>query len=281
MHALLLLLSLTVPLWTQLPSYWNEGLAEIAIYKLEKERYGEIHPGELILVSVSEPFRRKEQVKAEKGSQIDDLVVLKVIQIRRFTTGIYDYSLMSSTFYDVTNHQLIKASFSAQDWCGQEYWQMNLWGKNYQLEWHSYFEQWSDGKTRLPFSFSEDEILARLRINPDFLPVGELELIPSLQSFRLERHETKTQKAVALREALGDKKMKYEINYPSGRMISIIYDVDFPHIIREIRERHKPLEKEKTLTSRAILTKTERIAYWKHNRRHDESLRKRLGLKPP
>lgn len=264
-----------------IPPYWNEGLAELAYYRLEQARYKEIHPGEVVLVTVSEPFRKKKQVKAEKEPQSDDTVVLKVIALHRFATGIYDYSVETSSFYDMIDQKLLKANLSAQDWCGQEFWQMN-WDKNsYRLEWRSYFEDLGDGQIRIPSEFTEDEIIARLRLNPEQLPMGEINLIPSLKNFRLRRMERKIHKAMAKKYNVSLNLTAYEIQYPQTT-ITFVYETKFPHTIREIIEKEETQDKEnKSLTSRMVLQKKERLAYWNLNRKQDLPKRKALGLHWP
>ncbi|MBK9488612.1 MAG: hypothetical protein IPO07_07345 [Haliscomenobacter sp.] len=78
--------------------YWFEGKAEISHYTLSQNRYRDVHPGEAVLVFVTEPFLTDKQVKNEKGQLENSTTVLKLNAIQRFTTGIYDYSVMTSVF---------------------------------------------------------------------------------------------------------------------------------------------------------------------------------------
>ncbi|MEM6772762.1 MAG: hypothetical protein AAF597_19445, partial [Bacteroidota bacterium] len=39
-----------------LSEYWYEGKAEINTYRLEQARYGELHPGQVSMIFVSEDF---------------------------------------------------------------------------------------------------------------------------------------------------------------------------------------------------------------------------------
>ncbi len=85
-------------------SYWYGGKAELAHYDLEQARYGEIHTGEAVFVFVTENMLLNEQVKFEHGDG-ENTSVLKLNAIRRFKTGIYDYSLMRSVFTPVSDDQ--------------------------------------------------------------------------------------------------------------------------------------------------------------------------------
>ncbi|MEL7148626.1 MAG: hypothetical protein AAFO69_19785, partial [Bacteroidota bacterium] len=84
-------------------SYWYQGKAEITSYALEQARYGEVHPGKAVMVFVTEDFSRSKQVKLDfPGRAGNDAVkVLKLNALWKFNTGIYDYSVMQSTFTPV------------------------------------------------------------------------------------------------------------------------------------------------------------------------------------
>ena len=83
------------------------------------------------------------QVKADHpGPQ--DIAILKLNMVRKFFTGIYPYSIMTSIFapLDVQKYPLpLKISSSIQEWCGHVYAQMNLAENEYRVRMHSYFEK--------------------------------------------------------------------------------------------------------------------------------------------
>ncbi|HEY6064603.1 MAG TPA: hypothetical protein VIY96_00515, partial [Thermoanaerobaculia bacterium] len=81
--------------------YWYQGKAELTRYKLDQARYGEMHPGEAVLIFVTEPFLPDRQVKLERGDPSRGVTVLKLNFVRKFFTGMYPYSLMTSTFTPV------------------------------------------------------------------------------------------------------------------------------------------------------------------------------------
>ncbi|NJL73798.1 MAG: hypothetical protein HC892_00945 [Saprospiraceae bacterium] len=83
--------------------YWYKGLAEVNSYDLQQSRYGEMRQGEAVLVFVTEPFSASKQVKLDDPERAgnDNVSVLKTNAIRKFNTGIYDYSMMTSVFTPV------------------------------------------------------------------------------------------------------------------------------------------------------------------------------------
>ena len=105
--------------------YWYAGKAEITSYKLSQVRYGEVHTGTAVNIFVTEDFLPEKQVKADYKNN-SNVPVLKLNSTKKFTTGIYPYSLMTSTFSPIdVNQQAIKISFSAQEWCGNTFVQLN------------------------------------------------------------------------------------------------------------------------------------------------------------
>jgi hypothetical protein len=85
----------------------------------------------------------KTQIKADhSGAQ--DIAILKLNAVRKFFTGIYPYSILTSIFspVDVQKYPLpLKVSSSTQEWCGHVYTQMNLAENEYRVRLHSYFEK--------------------------------------------------------------------------------------------------------------------------------------------
>src|SRR5688572_8355489 len=101
--------------------YWYQGKAELTRYALEQARYGELHKGDAVLVFVTEPFLPEKQVKLERGDPARGVSVLKLNSTRKFFTGIYPYSVMTSTFtpVDFGKTGTLKVTSSTQEWCGQ------------------------------------------------------------------------------------------------------------------------------------------------------------------
>ena len=104
-------------------TYWYQGKAELTRYVLSQARYGDLHGGEAVLIFVTEDFLPKVQVKQERGDAPDALSVLKLNAYRRFYTGIYPYTIMTSSFTPVVPPRapVLKVSTTVQEWCGQAY----------------------------------------------------------------------------------------------------------------------------------------------------------------
>ncbi len=103
------------PLSATFKKYWYAGNAEITSYKLQQARYGELREGTSVLIYVTEPFLPEVQVKAD-GSNANNIPVLKLNATKKYLTGIYPYSIMSSTFYPVHDNQnALKTSLSVQE----------------------------------------------------------------------------------------------------------------------------------------------------------------------
>src|SRR5438093_5303628 len=106
--------------------YWYKGKAELNRYSLEQSRYGQIHKGEAVLIFVTEPFLTDTEVKYEHGDRSKAVPVLKLNFTRRFFTGIYPYTLITSTFtpVDFRKQRTLKIASSTQEWCGVTYSQL-------------------------------------------------------------------------------------------------------------------------------------------------------------
>ncbi|NJN50400.1 MAG: hypothetical protein HC798_04855 [Polaribacter sp.] len=63
--------------------YFKKGKAEVSIYKLEQNRYQEIHPGKLVSIFVTEDFLIDKQVKNETYQSKILTWILKNIQLSK------------------------------------------------------------------------------------------------------------------------------------------------------------------------------------------------------
>ena len=256
-------------------AYWYAGEAEISSYKLEQARYGELRDGHAVLIYVTEDFHAEKQVKADRQNP-DNIPVLKLNATKNFNTGVYPYSIMQSTFYPVSNNKhAIKVSSSIQEWCGHVYSQLNN-KKQFEVMSHSYFESEADQDFTLDKAILENELWTQLRIDPQGLPTGDLEIIPSLEFIRLKHIPLKAYKATVT-NAPG----RYTINYPElDRNLTINYAESFPYTIQGWEEQFQSGygPNAKSLTTRATLQTTIQSPYWSKNGNADESLRKTLQL---
>jgi hypothetical protein len=259
--------------------YWYAGDAEITSYDLKQARYGEIREGSAVKIFVTEPFLKDKQVKAD-GSNPDNIPVLKLNATKNYLTGIYPYSIMTSSFYPVHyNTHALKLAFSSQEWCGQVYAQLNN-REQFQIKSHSYFETEADEEISLAQSHLEDEIWNKIRIDPSTLPIGELKMIPSLEYIRLAHKELRAYSAntkIDTNEGI----TSYEITYPElNRTLTIHFTEDFPYSIETWTDSSKSGygASAETITSTGTKLKRIKTPYWRQNGNKDLYLRDSLGL---
>ncbi len=263
--------------------YWYKGKAELTRYSLEQARYGEIHRGDAVLIFVTEPFLSEKQVKKESTSNAPAVSVLKLNLTKKFFTGIYPYSLMTSVFtpVDYGKNRTLKVASSIQEWCGQTYSQLNLRNDRYKGIMHSYFEEEADQTLEFNTGWLEDEIWTRIRIAPETLPVGEINIVPALQFVQLGHSDLKPEKAMASRKNEG-KIFIYVVDYKTiNRSLTIRFESSFPHAILSWEEKgaggfgpNAPV-----LTTRGVKTHSLMLDYWNKHRNQDAPLREKLGLK--
>jgi hypothetical protein len=267
----------------QFGQYWYQGKAELTRYELNQARYGEMHQGEAILIFVTEPFLPDKQVKLERGDPSKGVTVLKLNSVRKFFTGIYPYSLMTSTFSPVSfstkGTRTLKVASSSQEWCGQTFTQLNLRGGRYEGVLRSYFEDEGDRAFGFDAAWLEDELWTRIRLAPETLPVGRVEVVPGLQYARLWHKEVRPEKAEATLRSDGGEKI-YSLDYSEiPRKLVIRFEAAFPWKIVSWEETQPgAFDGSPLLTTKAVATRTLLLDYWKRHGNADAHFRKELGL---
>lgn len=256
--------------------YWYAGTAELTTYEVTQERYGELRPAEQVNIFVTEDLSKSKQVKlddpAAAGS--DRVPVLKLNSVRRFHTGIYDYSIMQSVFTPVSGQPTLKSTTTVQDWCGQVFTQTNLESDNYHVRAFSYFENEGDQDQKLPIALLEDEIWSRLRLNPALIPTGKLRVIPSAIYTRL-RHKPGAAQNAEISLENGEKESTLTLKYADiPRSLSIRFDATFPHKIQGWEEFN-----EGKLASKGTLKSVRNSAYWGEHDNIHAPLRDSLKLR--
>lgn len=267
--------------------YWYAGDAEINHYELDQARYGEVRIGEAVLIFVTEDFLAKEQVKKEFGDK-PATSVLKLNFMKKFITGIYDYSIMTSAFTPIEFRKFpstLKVTFSAQDWCGQSFGQMNLRDRKLNFQTRSYFQAEGDMDQSLDATYIEDDIWNRMRLEPQTLPLGKIEMVPSLEFIRLKHKELKayTCEANLFLQVNDDKAggefYSYQLTYPElDRKLVVTCESRFPFKILGWKETWNASSSDPQI-SEARLTKTVKKPYWILHSNKEKALRDSLGLR--
>lgn len=261
-------------------AYWYAGKAELNSYTLTQARYGEMRDGEAVLVFVTEPFNPKSLVKSDKSSS-KDVSVLKCNYMKQFITGIYPYSMLTSSFVPVSGSEhALKVATSSQEWCGSTYMELkNL--KKFEVVTNSYFESEANGKASIEKCMLEDELFSKIRMVGSDLPVGDLVIVPSFFYLRLMHQPLKQYNAIAeLIELQTTYSYKIRIEELS-RTIEISFSKEFPFIIEGWTEEYPdgfsdiaPL-----LKTEAKRIKTIKTDYWNKHSNSDLSYRDSLKLR--
>lgn len=267
--------------------YWYGGKAELTSYSLEQARYGEMHSGHAVLIFVTEDFSRSKHVKLDNPSLAGDdrVPILKLNMDKKFNTGVYPYSMMTSVFTPVADHRphALKVTTTSQEWCGHTFTQLNRQGDDYRLREFSYFESEGDVEATLKNALLEDDLWTWIRLRPEALPTGPVQLVPGSMFMRLKHVAWGAQPATAslTGDEADDDLMVYRLEYPKlRRQLTIRFSKDFPHTIEGWEE---------TYTSgwgrnaKQMVTRAERLArlqsdYWSKNRVVDAALREQLRL---
>jgi len=262
--------------------YWYQGKAELASYDLQQVRYGEIREGHAALIFVTEDFSRSKQVKLDYPikNESDVVKVIKLNFTKKFTTGIYPYSTMTSVFTPIylnDDPKTIKLTTSSQEWCGHTFLQANFKNNSYQIQGYSYFESEGDQNYSVDGVIMEDEVWNRIRLNPEELPTGKLEMLPGSLFCRFKHVAFKPEQVVAKMEEGNGTTRQYQLHYPEiKRTLKIEFNSTFPFEIQGWEETYP--EGDQLMTTRASLKKAVQLDYWNKNSNADEYLRSELGI---
>lgn len=263
-------------------TYWQPNKAELNTYQLEQAQAGALHAGEATLVFSTQDFRTDTQVKAETEAGRDKAIpVMQTNIAKKFMMGLDEQLLYTSVFTPINSlifSNTLKVSTSEQNLSGHSYLQLNYRTSAYQVTGKSYVEQEVDDNYAVAKAVLEDELWSRIRIDPDKLPIGELQLIPGTMTTRLRHQRLEPLPAKAKVEPYegvlfpGKFLKSYSIEYPTDdRSLRIIFEGQFPHKIVGWEETYP--SKDNLLTSRAVLKKTIQSDYWNHNTPADSTLR--------
>jgi len=256
--------------------YWYAGTAEISSYDLQQARYGEMRNGTAVMVFVTEPMDAQSQVKADADANTN-IPVMKLNATRDFNTGIYPYTIMSSTFLPLdTQVNATKIAASIQEWCGHAYMQFNNRNAGYEVLLHSYFQSEGDTTLTIANAVTENQLPLQLRLDPVAMPQGSFKLIPSAEFLRLKHVPAAAIDVTAALTTNGDR-YEYRVNMPAlDRTVTYTTEKSFPFRILSWTDRYK--DGADYMETKAVLKETIQSAYWSKNGNEDEFMREELGL---
>lgn len=277
-------------------AYWKSGLAELSAYAVSAERYGEMRKGEAVLVFVYEEINADTRIKVESDRTPPPkrVPVLKLNHALKFSTGVYDYSVMTSVFAGLSGPgvgrrlQPRKVSFTSQEWCGQVFHQVLPGPKSLKSEIRSYFEAEGDSSAILPYPagvapesvFFEDELPILIREMDGTVSepgrTRKLRMVPGLWE-RRKRHVP-----LALAECVLAKVGTETWAGPAGAVPAVKWTSSMQGVETtwhvEAAPPRKLLGWENSRGEKGELIASLRDTYWKHNGNAHAGLRKRLGL---
>ena len=276
-------------------AHWGDGKAEVSSYRIVQSRYGEQREAYGVLVFVTEDINRKTFIKVESPTPAEDRIyTLKLNSVLKFTTGIYDYSVMTSVFSAVDGSggdgafELKKVTMSSQEWCGHVFEEVKVVGRELRGDLNSYFER--EGKRDyvldLPDSDfeSEDNLLIRIReLRGPFMEPGErrqISLMPALWQLRTGHQERNLVSATLIKGSGSESgegvdgeggeslpAIRWEWKVEGGREKSVWVEEAYPHRILAWQDSDG---------NSGHLMKTLRIPYWQLHGLADEKYREEL-----
>ncbi len=256
-------------------AYWYQGKAELSTYAVTQERYGEERPAEQVNIFVTEDFSRQKQVKLDDPAKAGDdrVPVLKMNSVRRFHTGIYDYSVMQSVFSPIDGTPTLKITSTVQDWCGHVFTQFNLDKKEYRIRQFSYFEQEGDMDLRLPLTILEDDLWMHLRLHPDLIRMGRVQIVPATLYLRF-RHKPFETHTATLAMDKGDRENTLRVTYEDiPRSLTIRFEPTSPYRILGWEETDNG-----KLMSKGQLKTVRLEPYWMQNSNKSNAMRDSLQV---
>ncbi|MDZ7266992.1 MAG: hypothetical protein ONB48_05530 [candidate division KSB1 bacterium] len=272
-------------------SWWGDGKAELSSYKIKAQRYGELREGYAVLIFVTEDLSRTTRIKVESEAipPADRAPVLKLNHVVKFPTGIYDYSLLTSTFSSIESElgrppfEPLKISFTAQEWCGQVFQMVIPQRDQIEFTLHSYFQGEGDQKRtlKLPANAAfEDNFLIWIReLKGEVLAAGrrrEVQIFPSAWALRSGHREAAFQSGWIAKEAeeslklAGGELSAWRWRWQVGNRSETCW-VEKAH-------PHRILKWQSSDGGTGELIKTLRLPYWQLHDNDDLPYRAQLGI---
>jgi hypothetical protein len=256
---------------------WNDGNGELAGYKAVVPRYGALRVAELVLVTVTEPMNRRTWIKDDAARGADRVSVLKVNASLKFQTGIYPYSVLTSTFapvddWGVERFSPVKVTLTAQEWCGHVF--HGIWpGRDRFLSQEiSYFASEGEESRSIatpPGTLYEDALLIQLRELDGPFAGGKSwsgSIVPALWRVRKAHEPIRVVPATITRKE--GETIEFALSCASYTRTFEVERGGAHHILGWTASDGEDVK----------LLKAARLPYWKLHDPGDESYREKIGL---
>jgi len=276
--------------------YWSDGKAELNSYTSRQMRYGEPRTADVVMIYVTEPFNSEKQVKSDVPTPQTPLVnVLKLNRNKTFTTGIYDYHLMSSVFVPVQGYTIgktgyaagvhMKITFSSQEWCGQTFHQLNRRAQGVESRSFSYFESESDQQTLLPADANTmfaDQLFIAVRELMQTLPTqasSAVQYVPMLETVRLSHRPLALSSATLKRQDVKHVWQGKSVEATQWTLATSENQAQWTFVVEKAYPRKilaYQYQEGSAIIEQATLQASVRLPYWQLNRVGNESYKQQL-----
>jgi len=173
---------------------------------------------------------------------------------------------------DLEPHSL-KLTCGIQEWSGQSFLALQWKGHRYEIMDHGYADMPEKQTKSLVNTWLEDELLTKIKVSPDDLPIGKIKIVPSLVYLRQNNLSPSVEEAEATLTQSSDQ-YTYSLLYKMNeRKLEIQFERKFPHRILGWKESVNNTE-----VRSAIMLKSIQSDYWNHQQPADKMIRDSLGL---
>ena len=207
--------------------YWKNGKIETTKYELKEDS-----------ISVGEGSLTFNIDYIEGVNKTDSIQVLHSDFTGKIHKENYDYSAMTSTYLPLNltlRPHAMKVINSVQEPEGNSFLALSQIPKSYEIESKNTFKEKIKEHFIVERKNLEDELWAKIRMNPNDLPTGDIEIIPSFAYWQSVRKSPNIYEAKAElkdyigTEFTGNKLQLYTLDYPNlKRNLSIVFESDFP-----------------------------------------------------
>lgn len=208
-------------------NYWKNNKIELTKYELKEDS-----------ISIGESTLTFSIDYVEGVNKTDSIVTSQSDFASKIHNEKFNYSAMTSVYLPLNlslRPHAMKVINSVQEAKENSFLQLSQIPKSYEIESENTFQQKSKQHFILERKNLEDELWAKIRMNPKDLPIGDIEIIPSFDYWQSVRKNPKIHEAKAeMKEYRGiefiGKKLKiYNLKYFDLKHdLSIIFGTDFP-----------------------------------------------------
>jgi hypothetical protein len=207
--------------------YWKNGKIETTKYDLKEDS-----------ISVGEGSLTFNIDYVEGVNKSDSIQVLHSDFTGKIHKENYDYSAMTSAYLPLNltiRPHAMKVINSVQEPTGNSFLELSQIPKSYEINAKNTFKEKTKEHFILERKNLEDELWSKVRMNPNDLPTGDIEMIPSFSYWQSVRKSPNIYEAKAeLKDYVGTeftgKKLKiYTVDYPDlKRNLLIVFEGEFP-----------------------------------------------------